>query len=950
MLGLSLVQAQSVEQALTFKKQFEKVNQTLSLEQSLNILEEKHNVNFIYKSDLVKGELVPNNVVEAKDFQTALTRLSNLLDIKYEQIGRRSFLLSKPIEVLPKVSKVETITGTVSDAQSGETLPGVNVVIQGTTTGTSTDAEGMYKLSAPSMQDTLVFSFVGYETQTVPINGRTEVDVAMQSQTVAGGELVVVGYETQEAATSTGSITNVGGEQIEKAPVVNIENSLVGRLPGLVAINNTGQPGSSGSTIQIRGSNTLGDNSPLVVIDGVTNRTGGLSRLNPNDIEDITVLKDASAAIYGSQAANGVILVTTKKGQAGDTRVSFSYNQGFTQPTRIPEMADAATYAQMINEIDMYRGREPRHTQEDIQKYRQGTDPWTHPNTDWFDAAFKDVSMQNKLNASVSGGSEQIQYYLSVGAASEDGYFNDSGFKYDQYNFRSNISGEINDFINLSLSIAGRREGQEAPIRSAGETFRALMRGKPTLPAYWPNGQPGPDIEYGDNPVVTGTQATGYDSDKRDVFQSNLKVEVEVPFVEGLVLESNVSYDKNYEFNKLWATPWYLYTWDYQSYDENGDPVRTRAQRGLNEPQLTEDMNDEYQSTLNLLGRYRKDLEDHSFSLLAGIERQESRSNFFSAYRQGFLTNQLDELNVGGDAQKDNSGSSINSIRMNYFGRINYNYKEKYLFEFVGRYDGSYIFPEGDRFGFFPAISLGWRLSEEPFWDDILPFFEGFKLRGSWGQTGNDRIEPYQYLTTYEFGTGYVRNVNELQKSLVQSRISNPNVTWEVANQFNVGLDTEMLDGRLAIQADYFRYFRDKILWWRNASIPTTAGFTLPRENIGEVINRGVDGRITYTDQIGDFNYDVSVNAGYAQNEIQYWDEAPGAPEWQQSTGHPMNTELYYETDGVFNDQEELDSYPHWPGARPGYIKFVDINEDGVINGQDRVRIDKIICQPLQGD
>src|SRR5699024_3612567 len=482
---------------------------------------------------------------------------------------------------------------------------------------------------------------------------------------------------------------------------------------------------------------------------------------------------------------------------------------------------------------------------------------------------------------------------------------------------------------------------KEAPIRPVGDTFRALMRGKPTLPAYWPNGKPGPDIEYGDTPVVTGTQATGYNRDKRDVFQSNLKIEVEVPFVEDLTLESNVSYDKNYEFNKEWATPWYLYTWDYQTFDENGDPVLTRAKRGLNEPQLTQDMNDGFQSTINFLGRYGKDLRDHSFNFLVGIERQDSKNNFFSAYRQGFLSDQLDELNVGGDAQKDNSGASVNSVRLNYFGRVNYNYKEKYLIEFIGRYDGSYIFPEGDRFGFFPAVSVGWWLSKEPLWDDIAPFLEGFKLRASWGQTGNDRIEPYQFLTTYGFGNGYVRNGNDLEKSLTQARIANPNVTWEVANQFNVGLDAEMLSGRLAITANYFRYFRDKILWWRNASIPTTAGFNLPRENIGEVINRGVDGRITYAGQMGDLSFDLSVNAGYAQNKIQYWDEAPGAPEWQESTGHPMNTELYYKTDGVFNDQQELDSYPHWPGARTGDLKFIDINEDGIINGRDRVRIDK---------
>ncbi|WP_310684692.1 TonB-dependent receptor [Aliifodinibius sp. S!AR15-10] len=913
----------------------------ISLSDALSEIENDYDVSFLYNSKLLEGKLVESSILKSDSLAYMLSELLIRKGLSYRKETDRTYVIMPKPEPEEQEAVLETVSGTVTDSQSGDILPGVNVVVSGTTTGTSTDGEGSYVLNVPSLQDTLIFSFVGFESQTVPIEGRTQVDVELTPETFQGSELIVVGYQTQQKATSTGSISTVQGDQIEKAPVINAENSLVGRLPGLVAMNNTGQPGESGSTLRIRGSNTLGDNSPLVVIDGVTNRTGGLSRLNPNDIESITVLKDASAAIYGSQAANGVILVTTKKGREGKPRVSISYNQGYTQPTRVPEMADAATYAQMINEIDMYRGREPRYTDEDIQKYRSGTNPWTHPNTDWFDAAFKDLSKQSKINASVSGGSETITYYLSLGTASENGYFQNSGFQYDQYNFRSNIEGQINDNLNISLNLSGRRELQEAPIRGVGPTFRALMRGKPTLPAYWPNGQPGPDIEYGDNPVVTGTQATGYNRDKRDVLQSNIKVEFDVPFVEGLELESNVSYDKDYQFNKLWETPWYLYTWDYQTYDSESDPVLTRAKRGLNSPQLTQDASDNYQATLNLIGRYQKDFGDHTINLLAGVERQTFRDNFFSAYREQYLSGSIDQLFAGSEDQKDNNGSAFEGARQNYFGRVNYNYKEKYLVEFVGRYDGSYIFPEGQRYGFFPGISVGWRLSEEPFWQENVPFLEGFKIRASWGQTGNDRIEPFQYLTTYGFGEGYIFNQDELVKSVQQERIPNSSVTWEVANQFDFGIDAEMLDGRLVIEADYFNYLRTDILWWRNASIPTTAGFSLPRENIGEVVNTGVDGRITFSDQIGDVSFDISGNAGYAYNKIKYWDEAPGVPEYQQSTGNPMNTELYYQADGVYNDQAEIDNNPSWPGARPGDIKFVDVNGDGSINGLDRVRINK---------
>lgn len=913
----------------------------MKLTDALSEIEDHYDVSFLYNSRLVEGKFVKSSILESDSLAYMLSKLLIRKGLRYRKETDRTYVIM-PKENMPrKAATIESVSGTVTDSQTGETLPGVNVLVSGTTTGTSTDENGNFELNVPSLQDTLVFSFVGFETTTIPIEGRTQIEVEMTPETYQGSELVVVGYQTQSKATSTGSISTVQGDQIESAPVINAENNLVGRLPGVVALNNTGQPGESGSTLRIRGSNTLGDNSPLVVIDGVTNRTGGLSRLNPNDIESITVLKDASAAIYGSQAANGVILVTTKRGREGKPQVSISYNQGFTQPTRIPEMADAATYAQMINEIDMYRGREQRYSEEDIQKYRQGTEPWTHPNTDWFDAAFKNLSKQNKMNVSVSGGSESINYYLSLGSASEDGYFQDSGFKYDQYNFRSNIEGRINDNLNISLNLSGRRELQDAPIRGVGATFRALMRGKPTLPAYWPSGEPGPDIEYGDNPVVTGTQATGYNRDKRDVLQSNIKVEFDVPFVEGLEFESNVSYDKNYQFNKLWETPWYLYTWDYQTYDSNGDPVLTRAKRGLNEPQLTQDASDNYQATLNLIGRYQQSFANHSFNLLVGVERQTFENQYFSAYREQYLSDSIDQLFAGSEDQKDNNGSAFEGARQNYFGRINYNYNEKYLVEFVGRYDGSYIFPEGKRYGFFPGVSVGWRLSEEPFWKENISFLEGFKIRASWGRTGNDRIEPFQYLTTYGFGNGYIFDQTNLVKSVQQERIPNSNVTWDIANQFDFGIDAEMLDGRLVVEADYFNYLRTDILWWRNASIPTTAGFSLPRENIGEVKNTGVDGRITYSDQIGEVSFDITGNAGYAYNKIQYWDEAPGVPEYQQSTGNPMNTDLYYKADGVYNDQQEIDNNPSWPGARPGDIKFIDVNGDGEINGLDRVRIDK---------
>ena len=842
------------------------------------------------------------------------------------------------------------VSGQVVDEEDGVGLPGVNVVAKGTTIGTVTDVEGNYRLSVPDNTTTLVFSSVGYLTQEVPVNGQSTLDVSMGADVQSLSEVVVVGYGTQKKVTATGAVNTVKGEVVKQSPATNITNNLVGRLPGVTALSGGGEPGNDNSFIRIRGINTLGDNSPLVVIDGIVNRTGGIGRMNPNDIESITVLKDASAAIYGSQAANGVLLVTTKRGEVGKPTISFNYNQGVNQPARLPQMADAATYATMLNEIDAYRDRTPRFSDEEIQTFGDGSDPWNYPNTDWFDAVIKPLSLQSQANLSVNGGSEQIRYFLSIGYTGEDGFYENSATRFDQYQFRANVDADVSDYINLQFGVLGRQEDRNFPTRSAGNIFRALMRGKPNLPAYWPNGLPGPDIEYGDNPVVTGTDATGYDLNKQYFLQTNLRLNAELPWIEGMSFTANAAFDKDMMFRKLWQTPWYLYTWDYATYDDAGDPLLVRSKRGLDDPQLTQISVDGQRITLNAYANYEKEIGLHFFNVMAGLERQTYRGDYFNAFRRFFISDRVDQLFAGGEDQRNNNGSATQTARLNYFGRVNYNFQEKYLAEFVWRYDGSYIFPEDKRYGFFPGVSLGWRISEEDFWKNNISFLDNFKIRGSWGQTGNDRIDEYQFLSTYAFSDlGYVFGVDQINKTIQSTRVPNPDVTWEVANQFNVGIEGQLLEGKISFELDYFNYRRDNILWFRNASVPGTTGLVLPRENIGEIANRGVDGIVTFIQNFGDFQLDLSVNGSYAKNEILFWDESPGVPEWQQSTGHPMFTNLYYNAIGVFEDEAAVNAYPHWQDARPGDIIFEDVNEDGVIDGQDRIRVDENIVPRFTG-
>lgn len=953
-------QKMGIEKVLTLNNQHVHTVETLeagtALREALTAIEAKYNVAFLYEDYLLESKTLKKDLILHSNAPRVIQSVIRDFPLILKQLDGRVFGLVRDRKAETELRFDELIAGSVTDSE-GEPLPGVNITVKGTTQGTSTSSDGSFTLQVETLQDTLVFSFVGFQTQEVPINGRTEIHVTMVAQTYSGEELVVVGYGTRTKETLTGSVSAVSGEDLEKVPVTNISNTIAGRLPGVITWTNSGEPGYDGSVIRIRGEHTLNDNSPLIVIDGVPDRSGGLDRINPRDIENISVLKDASAAIYGARAANGVILITTKRGREGQApQFSFNFNQGFNQPTRIPEMADAPTYMRMLNEVDMYRNNAPRFSEEEIQQHADpNSDPWLYPNTDWFAASLKPLSQQTRADMSVAGGTENITYYLSLGGLTEDGYYERSATRYNQYNFRSNIDAAITDNISLRFDVNGRYEDRNFPTRGAGATFRMLMRGKPNEAAFWPSGHPGPDIENGENPVVTGTDVTGYDNDERYYLQTNISLNVEIPWVDGLGIRGSFAYDKDFRQRKLWETPWMLYSFDRDTYlSEGGDPVQylSGAPRGPAEPALHQWSEDGDDLLVNLVAEYQQDFEDHSVGILAGAERQTFSNSFFDAYRRNYISPRVDLLFAGGQDLRTNYGIANEGARLNFFSRINYDYQDKYLFEVIGRYDGSYIFPKGNRFGFFPSFSAGWRLTEEEFFTNAVGFFDELKLRVSWGRTGNDRVGDdnddgqddgvWQYLTTYGFGAGYVLGIDSEVLSIYQLRTPNTDITWEVANQFDVGIEGLILDEKLSFEFDYFNYLRTDILAFRNASVPQTSGLSLPRENIGEVSSWGFDGSLTWRDQVNnDFFYDITLNAGWATNKIKYWDEAPGAPEWQQSTGAKMETGLYYNVLGVFRDQEHVDSYPSWPGARPGDLIFEDTDGDGVITANDRIRIER---------
>ncbi|MFC4096017.1 SusC/RagA family TonB-linked outer membrane protein [Euzebyella saccharophila] len=875
-----------------------------------------------------------------------------------------------------------TIEGTVTDA-AGTPLPGVSVVIDGTTQGVSTDFDGNYSINVESSDAVLIFSYIGFVSQTISTDGRSSIDIQMQEDVANLDEVVVVGYGTQKRATVSGSVASVKGEELTKSPTVNLTNSLSGRVAGLFVNQPSAEPGYDNATIRIRGTNTYNNTGALVVVDGIPDRDGGLGRINPADIESISVLKDASAAIYGARAANGVILVTTKRGRSGKPKITYSSMQGWATPTVIPEMANAAQYAELRNELDIIYNvptneweaaanaynttgtytrlngteRSAVYSPEDIELFKNGTDPWGHPDTDWFDETFKRGSSQEKHTMQLTGGSENFNYFSSLGYLKQDAYYKNSATGYEQYDLRVNLDAKISEGIQLKIGVLGREEIRNFPTEPASAVFRMLTRGRPTEPAYWPNGFPGPDIENGQQPVVITTSQTGYDKDTRDFFQSNATLDIKIPWVEGLKFQTTAAIDKSFLNRKVWRTPWNLYTWDGVNRDESG---LTPVQRGPAEPRLTQYSQNRLNILLGANLQYEKSFGNHNLLILAGTNKETKTYEGFEAFRRYFISPSIQDLFAGGTNEQNIDGSSDRASRLNYFGRVGYDFSEKYLMEFLWRYDGSYLFPEDTRYGFFPGFSAGWVITKENWFDGMNSdsYLNHLKLRASWGQLGNDKFDDSefpanQFLATYGFGT-YVVN-NSLVTTLSESRVPNTGITWEVATNINVGLDARFIKNKLNLEFDWFLNKRTDILTTPSASLPALSGISPPRQNFGEVENKGFDFILGWNDFIGEeFSYGVTINAGYAKNKIIFNDEAEGSPEWQRVTGRMIGAELIYGYDGVFATQEDIDNEPLDYSAinsnlRPGDMKYLDYDGDGRITPDDRYRNDKNVYPTLQG-
>jgi len=918
------------------------------LETVLREIENQSEFFFLYNKDLI-------DVDQKVDINAKDKKITEILDVILADKNIRYFVIDRQIVLSNQAVKSgggressnevqemfqQSVSGKVTDERN-QPLPGVTVIIKGTTQGTVTDIDGAYSITSVPAQSTLVFSFVGMRTREIAVGNQTSINVTMVEETIGLEEVVAVGYGTQRKATLTGSVSGITNEEVMKTPSPNLSNSLAGLMPGLVAMNRTGQPGSDNSTFLVRGNSTTGNNTPLILVDGIPE--SGWQRIDPNDIESVSVLKDAAASIYGVQAANGVILITTKRGTAGKPVFNITVNQAVTQPTRVPEMASSATLAEYGNEFLVRTGNDPMWTEEEIQKFRDGSDPINYPNTNWVEECFKKFASQESANLNIRGGSEHVLYSVSGSFQHQDDILKKGIHDYKNYSLRTNTDMNVTDNIKVSLDLNFKKDDRVSPM--SGGVGRIYTQ-NPQYPVYWPGGYPSnPPSDYGYHPMINNTGGSGYYKDRGFFFTGKAGIDIKLPWIEGLGVDGYYAYNHYYNRGKDWNTPWTYYAWD-----NDNKKVIPLGGGTVPNPTLEENFSHSHYNLFNFRVKYERQFTDHYVSAFLAGEQLKGVNDSFSAYRQGFLTDAIEEIFAGSQVNMQTGGTSSNNARQNIFGRLNYNFREKYLMDFNFRYDGSYKFPKDSRWGFFPGISVAWRLSEEGFFQSAL--FDNFKLRASYGEMGNDAISAFQFLQAYNLSTaGYfigspVRTVPSVRPGVSP----NPNVTWEVATNQNIGFDFQILDNLLGLTFDVFKQRRSNILTTRALELPAYTGLTLPAENIGIVDNKGFEIELTHRNKVNigsGLTYHMKGNFAFARNNVVDVSEAEDVPEYQKAEGHILGAGLYYKAIGIFRTQAEVDSNPIYPGTIVGDPQYEDVNGDGAISAADRVRMDKSIIPEI---
>lgn len=831
----------------------------------------------------------------------------------------------------PMTQQKTVLKGTVVD-KDGVTLPGASVIIKGTAIGVTTDIDGRFELKCDK-GNVLQISYVGMKTTEITVGDNLDVKVQLQDETIGLEQVVVVGYGTQKKATVTGSISQVGGEELKKTAAINLSNTLAGKTAGVIANTRSGEPGEDGATLFIRGKGTLGDCSPLIVVDGIADRS--FSRLNPEDIESVTVLKDASAAIYGARAANGVILVTTKRGKDGAMQVNYSGNVAITQPTRVPDLLNAYEYANFDNEYRRKVGQQESYSEEDLRKYKDGSDPINHPDTDWWKEVSKKWATKTQHSLSFSGGTDKLSYYASASYLYQDAIYKHSAYNYEQYQFISNIDAKIGNRAKFSFDILGRQEVRNRGVYDTDDIFAWCMATSPGAAPYWDNGtfRKGYD-GVGMNAALMVTDIPGHYKQKYNYLNLKPSLRLDLDFItKGLYVEGYAALDFSFRDGKTVSQPYDVYDYDGTTYVNHRDETGAIS--------VSSWTDNSYTLTYNARLGYDRSFGSHKIGAFVAYEQSQYNFSSLSGYRTNFLSTAIPELFAGSDipADKDNGSSSDETARQHVFGRINYGFADKYLLEFTLRVDGSMNFAKGKRWGTFPGVSAGWVMSEENFFEPAKSIVNFLKIKGSWGMMGNDNVAAYQYITQYGMSPSVIfGEENKPYKGSSITVVPNPDITWETAYTYNVGVSSQFLDGKFGLDVDWFLSQRRDILTWRNASIPSFTGLSLPAENIGKVDNSGFEIQATYQDSRKDFKWGATANFTYNKNEVKFMDEAPETPSYRKHEGRPIDGFVMYKALGIYKSQQEIDNTPHLDGTHVGDLQYADVNGDGKINDDDMIR------------
>lgn len=857
--------------------------------------------------------------------------------LNYSNNLKRMILLKLALFFCVSMSMAQiTVSGNVSEAETQLPVPGANVIVKGTANGVATDFDGNFSIEA-SKGDTLVISYVGFVTQEIEIKDETNLIVNLVTDSNTLEEVVVVGYGSKSKTKLISAVSTIDEKTLNKMPVATVSNALEGLASGLFVRQTSGEPGFSNSSFEVRNFGNA-----LVIVDGAP---GDLNQLDPNEIENISVLKDAAAAaIYGVQGGNGVVLITTKKGKLGKPKLTYSNQFTYTALTSYPEFLNSAQYGEILNEGLRNANQNPFYSDEEIQAFITGSDPVNYPNTNWKDLIIKEWGFQQRHNLNLTGGTEKINYFVSAGYLDQGSNYNADVLSFQQYNLRSNINAKITDDLNLTFNIGARRRLNEAPAYSAYDIFRELSRMLPTDLAYYPDGTPAKPTVSPNN-IVEGIKDfnAGYYRRRNNNIDAKLSLEWDVRQIEGLSLKSYASLIYDTAFEKDWGKSYNLYTLNRQT--GNYDAFIATPEGAFSETILEQRTNYGNHYVLQESINYDRALGDHNVSGLLLFEVQKNQGENFSGRRQDFQSTLIDQLFAGSLQNQGADGGEYRENRLGFVGRFSYDYQSKYFIESTYRYDGSSRFAPGKEWGLFPSISLGWRLSEESFFEPLKNTVSELKLRASVGTAGYDGTSAYQWLSGFNYNLFWIAQ-DEAIPTIDNTALANLDLTWETNTTYDVGLDANFFNNELKFSFDYFFRKREDVIARATSSVPSTLGVQLADENLYEFSNEGFEFSLDYRKQVNDnLNVSALFNFSMSREKAVFIDETlqedPFMRENLTITGGFTNLRRGYISAGLFQTQEDIDQWAIQDGngnasLQPGDVRYIDLNGDNIIDVRDQ--------------